>query len=105
VHVLKTYAFRENASSFEHYQRHSDQIKELNLAQLNDLSQQSGTGQFFPYKAENLTDFSVTQMGPELPAKSNVVHGDRGFFVKGDTYCDEYTAATTTSLPEDEQNE
>jgi hypothetical protein len=97
--------FRDNASSFESYQRYTAHAKELETAQLDEASRQSKAGQLFPYNSENLAKFSLTADGKRPEEAPAVVQGDRGFFVKGDTYCDEYTEGTTTSIPEDEQNE
>ncbi|KAI6183666.1 Nitric oxide-associated protein 1 [Aphelenchoides bicaudatus] len=97
---------RNNASSFDAFQRHLDQVNESNLNKLNELGGHKSKEDLFPYDSAHMTTFSVNaEMENKQKSEAIPLQGDRGFFVKGDTYCDEYTEATTTNILEDEHNE
>lgn len=84
-----------------------DKVKESNKIKLEKPPKHlSNKESMFPYQAEHLTqiiDKAKEIAPPEF--ELTVVGNDRGFFVKGNKYCDEYTAGTTSSIPEDEHNE
>ena len=73
------YVFRDNASSFESYQRHVDRVNDLQNARIEKMNEDLNVKQHFPYKSENLVEISKTAEQAVNDAQETN-RGDRGFF-------------------------
>jgi hypothetical protein len=99
---------RDNTSKFESFQRHVNKIDEINKVKFEKAKLSlKAVKDTFPYTSDGLTELidENLSIGNSLEKEPVVPGADRGFFVKGDMYCDEYTAGTTANIPEDDMNE
>ncbi|KAI6217538.1 Nitric oxide-associated protein 1 [Aphelenchoides besseyi] len=99
---------KENPNVFDSYQRKSDEIKIKNEEQRMEAEEQKDSEhQMFPYKVDVAPEI-FTNKKPELTEdlkpdeQQSSMPPERGFFVVGDQFSDEYKAGTASELIEEE---
>ncbi|GMR37085.1 hypothetical protein PMAYCL1PPCAC_07280 [Pristionchus mayeri] len=100
--VVTLIIFRANPSKFSSiWERRKEEEAKRNEIKEKKEENEKKQEEAFPFKAdEGIERREEEESLP--PSSSSIPLSDQGFFISGNLYVDEYSAATITDLPEDE---
>jgi hypothetical protein len=101
---------RQNSAEYGSITRAEEKLvaaEEAKKNEIKDASTDQKATASFPYNIEqddSMFSSKYTKL-QDRKHNSETLVADKGFFVKGNEYLDEYVAATAADLPEDDMNE
>ncbi|KAI6216460.1 Nitric oxide-associated protein 1 [Aphelenchoides fujianensis] len=111
--VMASAFIKEHSNQFDSYQRKSAEVQRENERQKEEAAALQSTDQsaLFPYKMDVAPEMFAVDRAAEEEEEAEVVEDlpksslERGFFVAGDQFGDEYKAGTPAVLMEEELSE
>lgn len=101
--------FSQNFNEFESIQKAIQKVKEKKIENnfFEKKTNENESNENFPFQIKKNENIFKSTVSEEFLSnrKNETIIPDKGFFVQGDIYKDEYIAATAAEIPEDEMNE